>query len=57
MNRVHVLDIPTKVKDLTLEDYISGEIGSDWQSKAKKLQIRRWRILKRSVKGGYHATR
>ncbi len=38
---------------MDFEDLLE-EIGDDWQSKARKLQTRRWRALKRSAKGGYN---
>lgn len=32
-------------------DNLYDEISHDWQGKARKLQARRWRALKHSVKG------
>ena len=50
MKKVHIVSTPTKVSDLSFED-LYGDISRDWQEKAKLLQIRRWRALKRSIKG------
>ena len=50
MKKVQILSKPTKVADLTLEDLYDEPINN-WHEKAQKLQIRRWRMLKRAIKG------
>ena len=51
MSRNSILNQPIKNSDLTFEDFYD-DIRRDWPSKAKALQARRWRALKREVKGG-----
>lgn len=48
-NRLHFR--PTKNSDLTFED-LYDEISHDWEQKAEALQTRRWRALKREMRGG-----
>lgn len=51
MRKNHVLTRPTKWSELTFEE-LYDQISDDWQYKARRLQIRRWRALKQSLKGG-----
>jgi len=48
MRRNVILNRPTDLKELTFED-LYEEISHDWQQKARRLQARRWRILKHSA--------
>ena len=45
-----------KVSELVSDDFFD-EISHDWQHKAKQPQVRRWRSLKRAMKGDRYATR
>lgn len=40
---------PIRIGDLDF-DYLYEEISNDWPEKARRLQIRRWRILKQSMR-------
>lgn len=57
MRKVHILTTPIKATDLTFADEFEDEITQPWQQKARALQTRRWRALKRSMKGDRHANR
>lgn len=56
MKKTRIVTKTTKISDLTFDD-IYDEISQDWQYRAKQLQIRRWRMLKRAMKGGHYAAR
>lgn len=47
-NRIHIR--PSRVDHANL-DSLSENINDEWEEKARRLQARRWRALKRSVKG------
>ena len=49
MKQSHGITRPIKVSELTFED-LYQEISQDWQEKAKRLQARRWRMLKHDSK-------
>lgn len=53
MVRQRILKKPTKINELIFE-YLYDEISHDWQSKARRLQARRWRLLKHDIKGFRH---
>lgn len=50
MKRRHILTTPTRTSDLSFDE-LHEEFSQDWPDKARKLQIRRWRALKRDMKG------
>ena len=50
MSRKHIISTPIKNQDID-EENLYDEISSDWEEKAKILQIRRWRALKNELKG------
>jgi len=52
MKRLQLLTTPVKVNHAAFDD-LYDEISNDWQSRAQKLQIRRWRQLKRQLKSSY----
>lgn len=56
MKRLRIHIKPTRVSDLTFDEFYD-EISRDWQHKAEALQIRRWRNLKRAMKGQHYANR
>ena len=41
----HVVKTPTKVGNLSFDD-LYQEISDHWEDKARRLQARRWRMLK-----------
>lgn len=47
--RIHFM--PTKNSDINYEE-IEDETTHDWRRKAEALQARRWRAIKREMKGG-----
>lgn len=49
MKRFHIQHLPSKVSDIRFEEYYD-ELSRDWETKAQKLQARRWRALKRNMK-------
>ena len=52
MRRVYVITTPTKITDLdSYELDLDKYIDNDWEQKARKLQLRRWRALRRANKG------
>ncbi len=51
MKKSHLNLMPTGGKEVTFED-LYDEISSDWQNKARKLQIRRNRAMKQAVRDG-----
>ena len=55
MRKVRILNAPTKVSDLTFAEF--DETNEPWQQKAQALQARRWRALKRAMKGDHYASR
>lgn len=50
MKKMRILSTPLKVSDLTYDELLE-EISRDWRTKSKALQARRWRALKREIKG------
>lgn len=48
MKRHKILIQPTRVSELSFEELYDG-ITKDWEDKAHKLQIRRWRRLKQQL--------
>ena len=50
MSTVLIRQSPTKASGLSFED-LYDEISEDWEHKALALQERRWRALKRELKG------
>jgi len=53
MKRSQIITKPTKISDITFDD-LYDEISHDWQLRARRLQARRWRTLKHSIKGIDH---
>ncbi len=49
MRRVRLHLKPTPVSKLSFED-LYEELSHDWESKANKLQARRWRALRHQTK-------
>lgn len=54
MKRFNIITKPVKPSDLIDSDFYH-EISNGWEERARKLQARRWRALKRSVKSTEHA--
>lgn len=52
MGRNRVISRPIKTSDITFDE-LYDEISADWPRRAQALQVRRWRALKREMKGGY----
>jgi hypothetical protein len=50
MSKTHILNRPTKVSDLSLDDFYD-EISTKWQQRAQSMQVRRLRAMKREMKG------
>ena len=50
MERLQVYTIPAR-DDTTDFNDLYDEISRDWQQRAEALQARRWRKLKREIKG------
>lgn len=50
MRHNHVLTKPVKVSDMSFDD-IFGDMSYEWEEKARKLQVRRMRAMKRAMKG------
>jgi hypothetical protein len=48
MKRNKVLTQPTRVSELSFDE-LYDSIAKDWQQKAEKLRIRRWRRLKQQL--------
>jgi hypothetical protein len=48
MKRHKILTQPTRVSELSFEELYEG-ITKDWEEKAMRLQIRRWRRLKQQL--------
>ena len=44
----NILSKPTRVSDLSFEELYEN-IARDWEGKAEKLRIRRWRRLKQQL--------
>lgn len=55
MSRVRILHAPTKVSDMSFAD-LYDTTSDHWEHKAEALQVRRWRALKRAVKGPHYRT-
>jgi hypothetical protein len=52
MKKVHVVSKPIKVSDMNLEeDYI--DVYHSSEGKARSVQIKKWREMKRDMRGGY----
>lgn len=49
MKKKSVVTKPTNLNDLVFDD-LYEELGTDWELKAKQLQDRRWRIMRRAMK-------
>lgn len=45
MKKHKILSKPTRVSDLSFDD-LYEELSSDWELKAERLQVRRWRKLR-----------
>ncbi len=57
MKRNHVVAAgQAGISRLNFETFYE-EISSAWETKAKALQARRWKMLKHAMKGEHHATR
>lgn len=54
MKKQRLLTKPTRTSDLTFDE-LYDEISDDWSYKARQLQTRRWRKLKREIKGSVYA--
>jgi len=48
MTKYYILTQPTRLSDLTLDDYDEDE-AFGWRDKARKLQARRWRKIKHQL--------
>lgn len=46
----NLISEPVRIGDMDF-DYLYEQISNDWPEKARRLQIRRWRAIKRSTKG------
>jgi hypothetical protein len=55
MKKNHVLRKTIKVTDLNFDDDFDSNQAVE--SKARAIQVRRWRELKRDMRGGYSASR
>lgn len=44
----HIINRPMQVTDLSFDD-LYDEISDNWQQKAERLQIRRWRKLRQQL--------
>lgn len=52
MKKIHVVNKPIKVSDLNLEeDYL--DIHHSSEGKSRSLQIKKWREMKRDMRGGH----
>lgn len=52
MRRLYVITTPTKITDLDSNELdLDKYIEHGWEKKAKNLQLRRWRALRRANKG------
>ncbi len=49
MNRLRIVNSPTKLTDLRLDDLDYDE-SDGWLQRARRLQIRRWRQLSNQLK-------
>ena len=49
MNRLHIVNSPTKLADLRLDD-LDYDNSDSWLRRARRLQIRRWRQLSSQLK-------
>ena len=49
MSKKSLLSTPTRVSDMTWDKFYD-DMSSDWQEKAERLQVRRWKKLKREMR-------
>ncbi len=49
MNRLRIVNSPTKLTDLALDD-LDYDKNDNWLQRARRLQIRRWRHLSGQLK-------
>lgn len=54
MSKERILHVPAKVADVSYAD-LYDTISDHWERKAEALQVRRWRALKRAVRGSHYA--
>jgi hypothetical protein len=50
MKKVHIFKAPARANDINFDE-LYDEISNNWQERARKLRIRRWRALKHEVSG------
>lgn len=48
MNQNKILSKPTKVSDISFEELYES-FATDWEERAQKLRVRRWRQLKQKL--------
>ncbi len=48
MKKRHLLTQPTRIDDLSFDD-LYDDISNDWEGKAERLQVRRWRKIKNQL--------
>lgn len=51
MKKVHPIKAPARLSDADFDE-LYEEISNNWQERARKLRIRRWRALKHEISGG-----
>ncbi len=51
MNRLRIVNSPTKLSDIRLDDF-DYDSSDNWLQRARRLQIRRWRQLNNQIKSG-----
>ena len=49
MNRLRIVNSPTKLTDLQLDD-LDYDSSDSWLQRARRLQVRRWRQLNSQLK-------
>jgi hypothetical protein len=49
MNRLRIVNSPTKLTDLRLDD-LDYDNSDSWLQRARRLQVRRWRQLSNQLK-------
>lgn len=50
MRRQRVISKPTKIDEMPFE-VLYSDLSQNWEQKARRLQARRWRRLRQSIKG------
>ncbi len=50
MNRLRIVNSPTKLSDIRLDDFDDYDSSDNWLQRARRLQIRRWRHLSNQLK-------